>query len=110
MRGQTLQCLCLALRRRNHRWRVASKAADAGIVHVCAEELPASLRAGRQRHRLRCIQKTHEDCEHLPVRQNMEWIIKALIAYVCGIVSEDIVRLALVRRASRRFVSSLRGT
>src|ERR1700693_3745781 len=38
----------------------------------------------------------------------MEWIIKALIAYVCGIVSEDIVRLALVRRASRRFVSSLR--
>ena len=107
MRGQVLQRLRFALRWSDHRRCVASKAADAWVAALAAKALLAMQGTGRERYRLWCIQEAHENCKHLPVREFVQGIVESLVAVVRGIVAEDIVRFALIRRASWAFINSL---
>jgi len=70
-----------------------------GLCTSVPEQLPAALRGGIEGCWLWRIEEAHEYCEHLPVRQEMQRIVESLVAFVGGIIAEDIVGLTLVSGA-----------
>src|SRR5215813_12658106 len=108
MHGQALQSDGLALIRCNHRRGVACKAPDPWIFRARSEELLSACRACCKWNRLRRVQESHEDREHLPVRQNVKRVEETLIALIRRIAPENVVRFAYGLMSLWRFVCRLR--
>src|SRR5215475_429232 len=108
MHGQALECHGFTLIRRDHRRRMACKASDSRIFWSRSKQLLPSRRARREFRWLRRVEESHENREHLPVRQNVKWIVKALISRISRIGPKNVVRFTHVLMALRRLVRGLR--